>query len=389
MRWLRTPLHRGGCCREAWASGPIAVPGAFNPLTARMAERLGFRAVYLSGGALSAGNGVPDIGLLTVSEFVQQAQLTAQATALPLLCDADTGFGESLQVERTVRLFEQAGVAGIHLEDQQMPKRCGHLAGKSLVEPAAMAAKIRAAVASRRDPNFVILARTDARGVTGFDDAVRRAHLYLEAGADGIFPEALETAEEFARFAKEVPTVLLANMTEFGKSPNLDVTTLGAMGYRLILFPLTAFRAAMKAAEETLMELMRAGSQKAILPKMQTARSFTSYSATRITKNATAVISGDSFMVAQAFLTVQGRAQARMPVPPIAASRRPPPRKPMSTPTYSPRARRRDRRRDGHLHRRARPQLSRLLRRRVGRALHASTRSPTCCCTASCPPWRS
>ncbi|HXD87977.1 MAG TPA: methylisocitrate lyase [Urbifossiella sp.] len=262
-------ISPGRLLRDAWAAGPVAVPGAFNPLTARMAERIGFRAVYLSGGALSAGNGVPDIGLLTISEFVQQARFTAGATALPLLCDADTGFGESLQVERTVRLFEQAGVAGIHLEDQQMPKRCGHLAGKSLVEPAAMAAKIRAAVASRRDPDFVILARTDARGVTGFDDAVRRAHLYLEAGADGIFPEALESADEFAHFAKEVPTVLLANMTEFGKSPNLDVAALGAMGYRLILFPLTAFRAAMKAAEETLRELMRSGHQKAMLPRMQ------------------------------------------------------------------------------------------------------------------------
>ena len=188
--------------RDAWTAGPIALPGVFNPLVAKMAERIGFRAVYLSGGALSAGNGVPDIGLLTLTEFVQHAQLTVQATSLPVLCDADTGFGESLNVERTVRLFEAAGVAGIHLEDQQMPKRCGHLSGKLLVEPEVMAAKIRAAVAARRDPDFVILARTDARGVTGFDDAVKRAKLYLAAGADGIFPEALETAEEFARFAK-------------------------------------------------------------------------------------------------------------------------------------------------------------------------------------------
>ena len=256
--------------RDAWNAGPIALPGVFNPLVAKMAERIGFRAVYLSGGALSAGNGVPDIGLLTLTEFVQHAQLTAQATSLPVLCDADTGFGESLNVERTVRLFEAAGVAGIHLEDQQMPKRCGHLSGKSLVEPEAMAAKIRAAVAARRDPDFVIIARTDARGVTGFDDAVKRAKLYLAAGADGIFPEALETAEEFARFAKEVPTTLLANMTEFGKSQLLDVATLGSLGYRLVLFPLTAFRVAMKAAEETLSEVFRLGSQKGTLPKMLT-----------------------------------------------------------------------------------------------------------------------
>ena len=246
------------------------MPGVFNPLVAKMAERIGFRAVYLSGGALSAGNGVPDIGLLTLTEFVQHAQLTAQATSLPVLCDADTGFGESLNVERTVRLFEAAGVAGIHLEDQQMPKRCGHLSGKSLVEPEAMAAKIRAAVAARRDPDFVIIARTDARGVTGFDDAVKRAKLYLAAGADGIFPESLETAEEFARFAREVPTTLLANMTEFGKSQLLDVATLGSLGYRLVLFPLTAFRVAMKAAEETLNEVYRLGTQKGTVPKMLT-----------------------------------------------------------------------------------------------------------------------
>lgn len=246
------------------------MPGAFNPLVAKLAERAGFKAVYLSGGALSAGNGVPDIGLLTLTEFVQAAQLTAQATSLPLICDADTGFGESLNVERTVRLFEQAGVAGIHLEDQQMPKRCGHLSGKSLTTPEEMAAKVRAAVAARRDPDFVIIARTDARGVTNFDDAVRRAKLYLDAGADAIFPEALESAEEFAQFAREVPAALLANMTEFGRGPNLDVATLGGLGYRLILFPLTAFRVAMKAAEATLTELARLGHQRESIPRMMT-----------------------------------------------------------------------------------------------------------------------
>jgi methylisocitrate lyase len=256
--------------RQLWASGPVAVPGVFNPLTAQLAERVGFRAVYLSGGALSAGNGVPDIGLFSVSEFVQAAQLAAAATTLPVLCDADTGFGESLNVERTVQQFEAAGVAGIHLEDQQMPKRCGHLAGKSLVEPEVMAAKIRAAVARRRDPGFVVMARTDARGVTGFDDAVRRAKLYLAAGADAIFPEALESTDEFARFAREVQSPLLANMTEFGKSPNLSVAELGAMGYAMVLFPLTAFRVAMKAAEDALRLLHAAGHQQDLLPRMQT-----------------------------------------------------------------------------------------------------------------------
>ncbi len=256
--------------RDAWEAGSFALPGVFSPFVAKLAERIGFRAVYLSGGALSAGNGVPDIGLLTLTEFVAQAQLTAQATSLPLLCDADTGFGEALNVERTVRMFESAGVAGIHLEDQEMPKRCGHLSGKSLVTAEEMAAKIRAAVAARRDPNFVIIARTDARGVTGFDDAVKRARLYLAAGADAIFPEALETTDEFARFAKAVPCPLLANMTEFGKSQLLDVKTFGELGYRMILFPLTAFRVAMKAAEETLADLFKSGTQAASLPKMMT-----------------------------------------------------------------------------------------------------------------------
>jgi methylisocitrate lyase len=242
----------------------------FSPLVAKLAERVGFRAVYLSGGALSASYGVPDVGLLCLTEFVDEARRITQATPLPLVCDADTGFGEALNAERTVELFEAAGVAGIHLEDQNLPKRCGHLSGKSLVEPEVMVAKLRAAVAARLDPAFVIIARTDARGVTGFDDAVRRARLYLEAGADAIFPEGLESADEFARFAKEVPAVLLANMTEFGRSPLLDVATLGAMGYRLVLFPLTAFRAAMKAAEETMADLHRSGHQRASVPRMLT-----------------------------------------------------------------------------------------------------------------------
>lgn len=268
---IHTSLSPGTRLRTAWTHSPVALPGVFNPLVAKMAERLGFQATYLSGGALSAGNGVPDIGLLTLSEFIQAAQLTAEATTLPLLCDADTGFGEALNVERTVRLFEAAGVAGIHLEDQEMPKRCGHLSGKSVISAEAMAAKIRAAVAAKKDKDFVIIARTDAKGVHGFDDAVSRAKRYLDAGADAIFPEAMESHDEFERFAQALPgAVLLANMTEFGKSPLLDVATLGEMGYRLILFPLTAFRVAMKAAEETLQDILARGTQTNSVPKMQT-----------------------------------------------------------------------------------------------------------------------
>ncbi len=266
----RSAATPGKKLRRAWSAGPVAIPGAFNALTARLIEKLGFSAVYLSGGALSAGSGVPDVGLLSLTEFVDEARRLAAATSLPLLCDADTGFGEVLNVERTVRLFESAGAAGIHLEDQLMPKRCGHLSGKSLVEPEAMAAKIRAAVAAKTDPDFVIIARTDARGVTDFADAVRRANLYVEAGADAIFPEALETKEEFARFAEQISAPLLANMTEFGKGPLLTVPELGELGYAMVLYPLTAFRAAMRAAETTLRNLKSLGHQRDSVPNMMT-----------------------------------------------------------------------------------------------------------------------
>ena len=265
-----TAQSPGGRLRAAWQQQTIAVPGVFCPLVAKMAERLGFHAVYLSGGALSAAAGLPDVGLLTLTEFVDEARRITRATELPLLCDADTGFGEALNVERTVQLFEQAGVAGIHLEDQQLPKRCGHLSGKALVTPAEMAAKVRAAVAARRDPDLVIIARTDARGVHGFDDAVQRARLYVQAGADAIFPEALENPEEFAAFAKQVAVPLLANNTEFGRSPNLDLATFGRLGYRMVLFPLTAFRPALKAARDTLADIQRLGHQRDRLPDMLT-----------------------------------------------------------------------------------------------------------------------
>ena len=256
--------------RRAWQTKTIAIPGVFSALVAKMAQRLGFDAIYLSGGGLSASHGVPDIGLLTLSDFVHEAQTITRATDLPLLCDADTGFGEALNVERTVRLMESAGVAGLHLEDQQLPKRCGHLSGKSLIDAEAMAAKIRAAAAARRDPSFVVIARTDARGVTGFDDAVRRAKLYLAAGADAIFPEALESTEEFRAFAQAVPAPLLANNTEFGRSPNLDVAAFASLGYRMVLFPLTALRAALKSAQDTLRDVATKGHQRERLGSMLT-----------------------------------------------------------------------------------------------------------------------
>ncbi len=260
----------GSALRAAWAGGPAVLPGVFCPLVARLAERLGFPGVYLSGAAFSASLGLPDIGLITATEFADEARRIAAATRLPLLCDADTGFGEALSAERTVRLYESAGAAGLHLEDQVMPKRCGHLSGKSLVAPEVMAAKLRAAVAAKRDPGFVVVARTDARGVTSYADAVDRAKRYLDAGADAIFPEALESADEFERFAKDVPAPLLANLTEFGKTPPLDVRTLGDMGYKMVIFPVSAFRTALRAAERTLQAIRADGHPRAVLPDMLT-----------------------------------------------------------------------------------------------------------------------
>jgi methylisocitrate lyase len=263
-------LAPGRRLRDAWARETIAVPGVFNALLARIAERLGFEALYLSGGALSAAAGLPDVGLVTLTEVVAEVRTLTQTTSLPLLCDADTGFGEALNVERTVRQFEQAGAAGIQLEDQELPKRCGHLSGKTVVAPEVMVAKLRAAAAARRDPDFVIVARTDARGVHGLEDAVRRGRLYRDAGADVIFPEALESADEFAAFAQQVPGPLLANNTEFGKSPILDLATFAHLGYRMVLFPLTAFRTALKAAQETLAEVKKLGHQRGKISQMLT-----------------------------------------------------------------------------------------------------------------------
>jgi methylisocitrate lyase len=269
---LSPNVSPGRRLRQALADGPIAVPGVFCPLVARLAERLGFRAVYLSGAALSASLGLPDVGLVTLTEFADDARAITRATTLPLLCDADTGFGEALNVERTVHLLEEAGAAGLHLEDQRLPKRCGHLSGKQLVPAEEMEAKLRAAVAARRDPDFVIIARTDARGVVGLDEAIARGHRYVAAGADVLFPEALQDEEEFARFAREFSVPLLANMTEFGKSPILDLGRLGEMGYRLVLYPVTAFRSALGAARGVLEEILGKGHQRDALGGMMTRR---------------------------------------------------------------------------------------------------------------------
>jgi methylisocitrate lyase len=257
--------------RRAIANGCVVMPGAFNAAMARLIERCGFSAVYISGAGLAnATAGVPDIGLLTLSEVSQLAGYIADAVSIPALADADTGFGGPENVARTVRAFERLGLAGMHLEDQVFPKRCGHLAGKTLVAVDEMAEKIRVAVSSRRDKDFLIVARTDARAIEGLDSAVQRAKNYLEAGADAIFPEALQSAKEFRDFARQVRAPLLANMTEFGRSPLLTVDELADMGYRMVIFPMTAFRVSMQAVETCLRDLKRRGTQKAWLERMQT-----------------------------------------------------------------------------------------------------------------------
>jgi len=267
----RTPAAPRAALRELLATGCHAAPGAFDAAAALLAERAGFRVLYVSGGATAAGvAGYPDVGLLSLEEVVRHARYAVEAVGVPVIADADTGFGEPLQVMRTVREFEAAGVAGIHLEDQEAPKRCGHLEGKRLIPPEAFARKIAAAVQARRDPDFVLIARTDARAVEGLDSAIGRARAYLAAGADAVFPEGLTSREEFATFAQAVAAPLVANMTEFGRTPLIPVSDFAALGYRLVLFPLTAFRAAMRAAEAVYAELAATGTQSGLLDRMQT-----------------------------------------------------------------------------------------------------------------------
>ena len=271
----QTPSTKTRRLRELIDKGPLMLPGAFNALTAIQIERAGFSAVYISGASLAAARGLPDLGLLTMTEVLSDAATIAHAVSIPALADVDTGFGPALTVMRTVREFEQAGIAGIQLEDQGNPKKCGHLSGKRLVSIQTMVGKILAATDARRDRDFLVVARTDARGVEGLDAAVQRARAYVEAGADAIFPEALESAEEFRIFAERLAqqgakVPLVANMTEFGKTPYLSCSEFEDLGYRMVLFPVTALRVTTKAVEQLLRDLKDQGSQRALLGQMQT-----------------------------------------------------------------------------------------------------------------------
>jgi methylisocitrate lyase len=256
--------------RAGLASGRLLrYPGAFSPLVSLVIEELKFDGVYISGAVLSADLGLPDIGLTTLSEVAQRGRQIARVTNLPAIIDADTGFGEPMNVARSVAEFEELGLAGCHLEDQLSPKRCGHLDGKQLVAAAEMTRKIKAAVDARRDPNFAVIARTDARAVEGLGAAIERAKAYADAGADVIFPEALEDAGEFEAVREAIDVPLLANMTEFGKSPLLDRRTLENLGYNLVIYPVTALRLAMKAVEDGLGVLGGEGTQASIVDRMQ------------------------------------------------------------------------------------------------------------------------
>lgn len=257
--------------RALLAGHTVAMPGAINALSARLIEREGFEAIYVSGAVLANSvGGVPDVGLMTLTESVAHCARIAAVTTLPIIADADTGYGGPENAARTVRELEAAGVSGIHLEDQEFPKRCGHLEGKQLVPLEEFCEKISAAAEAKTSEDFLLIARTDARGVTGYDDAVRRAHAYLEAGADAIFPEALQDVEEFARFAQDVDSILLANMTEFGKTPYLPVERFAELDYNMVIFPVTLQRIAVKAMEEALRVLHNEGTQHPLLDKMQT-----------------------------------------------------------------------------------------------------------------------
>jgi methylisocitrate lyase len=257
--------------RQAIATDTVTMPGCFNAPVAMMAQQLGFDAIYISGAGLINGmSGYPDIALLGMEEVARAAAYIARAVDVPALCDADTGFGEVLQVMRTIQTFEDAGVAGVHLEDQVMPKRCGHLDGKRLVTSQDMERKLTAASKAKSNPDFLLVARTDARAVEGFDAAVERGLRYLDAGADAIFIEALQSEEEFGRYAELVQAPLLANMTEFGKTPMLSVEQFRQLGYRMVIFPMTAFRVMMKAVEELFTDLRDKGEATQWLERMQT-----------------------------------------------------------------------------------------------------------------------
>ncbi|MHB1542529.1 MAG: methylisocitrate lyase [Steroidobacteraceae bacterium] len=249
--------------------GPLlALPGAYNGLAALQARRAGFEAVYLSGAAMSASMGLPDLGIITIDDVCFFIRQINRAASLPVLVDGDTGYGEALNVMHMVRAFEEAGAAAVHIEDQMLPKKCGHLNDKKLLPAEEMAAKIAAAARARR--HLYIIARTDAAASEGLDGAVARARRYLDAGADAIFPEALTSAEMFREFARRIDAPLLANMTEFGRTPYFTADEFRAMGYRMVIWPVSALRMAARSHERLYQRIAREGGPHSLIGEMQT-----------------------------------------------------------------------------------------------------------------------
>ena len=248
----------------------LQMPGAHEPIVARIVEEKGFDGIYISGGAISASLAMPDIGLTTLSEVTQRGRQIARVTNLPAIIDLDTGFGEAINTARTVQECEELGLSGCHIEDQINPKRCGHLDNKGLIETNDMCQKIRAAVEAKNDPNFLIIARTDAKEVEGIDSAIERAKAYMQAGAEAIFPEALSSEEEYEKFREAIDVPLIANMTEFGKTPLYDKKKLEELGYNIAIYPVSSLRLALGAIEKAFELLKKEGSLQEALHLMQT-----------------------------------------------------------------------------------------------------------------------
>ncbi len=267
----KTAAEKRASFKKGLQAGPILrFPGAHAPLVAMEIERHKFDGIYISGAALSADLGLPDIGLTTLSEVAQRGRQIARVTSLPAIIDIDTGFGEPMSAARTIQELEELGLAGCHLEDQVNPKRCGHLDNKSLVSRDDMARKIMAATEAKRDPNFVLFARTDARASEGMEAAIDRAKAYVDAGADAIFPEAMQGEKEFETFRKAIDVPMMANMTEFGKSPLLSAGQLEDLGYNLVIYPVTTLRLAMGAIRDGLADVAKTGTQAGLLDRMHT-----------------------------------------------------------------------------------------------------------------------
>ncbi len=275
MSLMRDNVNGGPpALRKLISKGIVVAPGVFNGISALIAQRNGFDAAYLSGSGVAGAMGLPDISVTTMTEVLEESRRITDVTKIPLIVDIDTGFGETVNVERTIREMERAGVAAVHIEDQVLPKRCGHLNGKQIVPREDMIKKIRAAVNARKNDDFMIIARTDARSVEGIERAIDRSRAYLEAGADAVFTEALESKEEFMEFRKRIKGYLMANMTEDGKSPLLSVQELEEIGYNIVIFPLTAFRLSLLSMDHIYSVIRKKGTQRENLAEIMRRKDF-------------------------------------------------------------------------------------------------------------------